>query len=121
MGIKLLLAGWPAHQENTGILGKIFYTCNYMENPNFSIFTWKYLELFSIFVRNFIIPNIKLLNFDFIFEIFLHEQMFYGTPRCPVQIPGKLEHSTGNTWNIPGKWKSKFAGHPDWLIQTFAG
>ena len=39
--------------------------------------------------------------------------MCSGTPRCPVKIPGKLEKSSGNTWNIPGKWKSKFAGHPD--------
>ena len=37
--------------------------------------------------------------------------MCSGTPRCPVKIPGKLEKSPGNTWNIPGKWKSKFAGH----------
>ena len=44
-------------------------------------------------------------------HIFPNVQMC--TPRCPVKIPGKLDKSPGNTWNIPGKWKSKFAGHPD--------
>ena len=24
----------------------------------------------------------------------------------------KLENSPGKTWNISGKWKSKFGGHP---------
>ena len=43
-----------------GIPGTFFYTSNYLENPYFSIFD---LELFSIFIRNFIIPNLKLLNF----------------------------------------------------------
>ena len=59
------IAGWPVHLENLEIPGTFLYIWNYLENPYFSIFTWKYLELFSIFVQSFIIPNLKLLNFDY--------------------------------------------------------
>ena len=53
------------HQQTISGL-ELFFTPGITWNIHiFPFFTWKYLELFSIFVRNFIIPNLKLLNFDF--------------------------------------------------------